>query len=118
MNKKLLMSIAALAVAAVAGYNVYLSKPNTMGLSDLAKANVEALAIIEISPTGSCFTDVKTEKKTKYPGNGGMPVTISYCEEHICYRGDNARVCTEGKKCDFYDNSNTSFDNVCQISCL
>ena len=44
MNKKLLMSIAALAVAAVAGYNVYQSRTNTMGLSDLALANVEALA--------------------------------------------------------------------------
>ena len=117
MRKKLFLVIAALAVAVVSGYNVYLSKPNIMGLSDLAKANVEALAIIEISPTGTCFTDVKTEKKTKYPGNGGQPITISYCENHICYRGDNARTCTEGEKCEFYDNSQTSFDNVCQIFC-
>ena len=44
MNKKLLLSIAALAVAAVAGYNVYQSRTSTMRLSDLALANVEALA--------------------------------------------------------------------------
>ncbi|MBR2455998.1 MAG: NVEALA domain-containing protein [Bacteroidaceae bacterium] len=55
MNKKLLLSIAALAVAAVAGYNVYQSRTNTMGLSDLALANVEALATREqVNDTG-CY---------------------------------------------------------------
>ena len=44
MRRKLFLGIAALAVAAVAGYNVYQSRTSTMGLSDLALANVEALA--------------------------------------------------------------------------
>lgn len=118
MKRKMFLGIAAVAVAVVSGYNVYQARTSTKGLSDLAKANVEALAIIETSPTGSCFTHVQTEKKTKYSGNGGAPVTISYCENHICFRGDNARTCTEGVKCEFYDNSQTPFDNVCQISCL
>jgi len=44
MKRKMFLGIAALAVAVVSGYNVYLSKPSTKGLSDLALANVEALA--------------------------------------------------------------------------
>ena len=48
MRKKLFLGIAALAVAVVSGYNVYQAKTSTMGLSDLALANVEALADGEI----------------------------------------------------------------------
>ena len=48
MNKKIIMGIAALAVAVVSGYNVYQARTSTMGLSDLALANVEALADGEI----------------------------------------------------------------------
>ena len=47
MRKQLFLSISALAVAVLSGYNMYFSKPNTKGLSDLALANVEALAVKE-----------------------------------------------------------------------
>jgi hypothetical protein len=44
MRKKILSAIAVVAVAAVAGYNVYTAQKNDMKLSDLTLANVEALA--------------------------------------------------------------------------
>lgn len=44
MKRKMFLGIAALAVAVVSGYNVYQARTSTMGLSDLALANVEALA--------------------------------------------------------------------------
>ena len=43
MKKKLMGIVAIIAIAAVAGYNVYASRSNVK-LSDLALANVEALA--------------------------------------------------------------------------
>lgn len=43
MKKKMMGIIAIVAVAAVAGYNVYTSQKNVK-LSDLALANIEALA--------------------------------------------------------------------------
>lgn len=43
MKKKVLGIIAVVAIAAVAGYNVYTSQNNS-NLSDLALANMEALA--------------------------------------------------------------------------
>ncbi|WP_288361125.1 NVEALA domain-containing protein [uncultured Bacteroides sp.] len=43
MKKKLMGLIAIVAVAAVAGYNIYTSQSNVK-LSDLALANIEALA--------------------------------------------------------------------------
>ena len=47
MKRKMFLGIAALAVAVVSGYNVYQARTSTKGLSDLALANVEALARIE-----------------------------------------------------------------------
>jgi len=44
MKRKMFLGIAALAVAVVSGYNVYQARTSTKGLSDLALANVEALA--------------------------------------------------------------------------
>ena len=43
MKKKLMGIVTIIAIAAVAGYNVYASRSNVK-LSDLALANVEALA--------------------------------------------------------------------------
>lgn len=48
MKRKIFLGIAALAVAVVSGYNVYQARTSTKGLSDLALANVEALADGEI----------------------------------------------------------------------
>lgn len=44
MKKKILGVIAIVAVAAVAGYNVYTSQSSNVKLSDLALSNIEALA--------------------------------------------------------------------------
>lgn len=44
MKKKIMGLIAVVAIATVAGYNVYTSQNNNGKLSDLALANVEALA--------------------------------------------------------------------------
>ena len=48
MKRKMFLGIAAVAVAVVSGYNVYQARTSTKGLSDLALANVEALADGEI----------------------------------------------------------------------
>lgn len=44
MKKTIIISFVCLAVAMFAGYNAYLSNIKTKGLSDLALANIEALA--------------------------------------------------------------------------
>lgn len=44
MKKKIMGLIAVVAIAAVAGYNVYTSQ-NNVRLSDLALANIEAMAL-------------------------------------------------------------------------
>lgn len=59
MKKKIMGLIAIVAIAAVAGYNVYASQYN-MKLSDLALANVEALANdgesgYSCSATANCY---------------------------------------------------------------
>ena len=50
MKRKMFLGIAAVAVAVVSGYNVYQARTSTKGLSDLALANVEALAKMEGFP--------------------------------------------------------------------
>lgn len=50
MRRKMFLGIAALAIAVVSGYNVYQARTSTKGLSDLALANVEALAVKEGFP--------------------------------------------------------------------
>ena len=52
MNKKFFLGITALAVAFVSGYNVYRVNVNSVKLSDLAMANVEALSMNEIIAEG------------------------------------------------------------------
>ena len=52
MKKKLMGIVTIIAIAAVAGYNVYASRSNVK-LSDLALANVEALAFREDDSEGS-----------------------------------------------------------------
>ena len=51
MKKKLMGIVTIIAIAAVAGYNVYASRSNVK-LSDLALANVEALAFREDDSKG------------------------------------------------------------------
>jgi hypothetical protein len=56
MRKKILSVIAVVAVAAVAGYNVYTAQKSDVVLSDIALANVEALAEDEWG-LYNCFWD-------------------------------------------------------------
>jgi hypothetical protein len=48
MKKKIFIGFAALAVAAVAAWNVYLASAQSNELSDLMLANIEALAYYEL----------------------------------------------------------------------
>jgi len=67
MKKKLLSSLAVLAVAAVATFNVSLdSKKN--GLTDVMLANVEALAQ-EPGSFGACFIEKDTYNSCNYYNN-------------------------------------------------
>ena len=56
MKKKLMGIVTIIAIAAVAGYNVYASRSNVK-LSDLALANVEALADGEGTNAGYCYLE-------------------------------------------------------------
>lgn len=53
MKKKILGIIAVVAIAAIAGHNIYTSQ-NDVKLSDLAMANIEALAQSSESSDGNC----------------------------------------------------------------
>jgi len=62
MNKKsfrlkVLSGLCALAIIVVAGYGVKTSMSNDTQLSDLARANIEALANYEITFPGLCMGD-------------------------------------------------------------
>ena len=68
MKKKIMGLIAVVAIAVVAGYNIYTSQNNNVKLSDLALSNIEALAnsgeggvTIKCCAAlwGSCKDDVK-----------------------------------------------------------
>ncbi|MDR1373082.1 MAG: NVEALA domain-containing protein [Dysgonamonadaceae bacterium] len=59
---------AALVIAGLAGYNVYLSNSNESAMSDVSLANVEALADGEISKGDSCY-------KGSY--NSTLPLAVS-----------------------------------------
>lgn len=54
MNRKLFLSIATLAIVVVSGYNMYRANVNSVKLSELALANVEALSVNEVNPS-NCF---------------------------------------------------------------
>ena len=54
MSKTILKTLAVVAFAMIAGYNVYQAHSETEGMSELMLANVEALA--------DCESPVKTEK--------------------------------------------------------
>ena len=50
MSKTILKTLAVVAFAMIAGYNVYQSNSKTEGMSELMLANVEALAGYEYNP--------------------------------------------------------------------
>lgn len=101
------------------GYNVHRSQSLMNKLSDLALANVEALAEGDvINGNGTCYTEKNTTKVTRVPSGGGEPVLISVCEEHVCYPGTNGRSCSEGNSCKYYDGSGQSFDEIISKSCI
>jgi hypothetical protein len=107
MKKKIFISFAALAVAAVAAWNVYLANAQSNELSDLMLANVEALAEKEhggynknpidiwkygltkdeISIAKSCFED-QTDK------GGGPHVYVKTANE--CQDGGTTNCDSEG----------------------
>jgi hypothetical protein len=60
MNKKISGFLAAMMIAAVAAWNVSFSS-ETNGMSDVALANVEALADIECTAFSNCGTDCPGE---------------------------------------------------------
>lgn len=55
MKQKIMSIIAVVAIAAITGYNVYTSQ-NNVKLSDLALANIEALASSGEGSQGDCET--------------------------------------------------------------
>lgn len=119
MDKKLFLSIATLAIVVVSGYNMYRANINSVKLSDLALANVEALSIYEVYPNGYCYSDVRTEKEYKEPSNGGGRTLIKHCEYHSCNMSPNgSRTCTQGDKCEYPNEPYNSYDNVLDIPCV
>lgn len=96
MKKTIIISFVCLAVAMFAGYNVYLSNVKTKGLSDLALANVEALAVGDYIPGTGCGEEV--EYKTKFTNyDGSFRVTFQY----KCI-GLMTGSCLKGKYIEYY----------------
>ena len=119
MNKKLFLSIATLAIVVVSGYNMYRANINSVELSDLALANVEALSVNEVNPNGYCYSDVRIEKEYKEPSNGGERTLLKHCEYHSCNMSPNgSRTCTEGEKCEFPKEPNKSYGVIYDIPCV
>lgn len=117
MNKKFFLGITALAVAFVSGYNVYRVNVNSVKLSDLAMANVEALSMNETNPNGYCYSDVRTEIENKQPSNG-EEILIKHCVHYSCYSSSNDGNCKDGSKCDFPTEPHNSYDNVFDMPCV
>lgn len=64
MGKKIIGVIAFAAIAVAAGWNYQQNKQN-VELSDLALANIEALASGEESGTGKCYNSITTQPGSK-----------------------------------------------------
>ena len=77
MKRKMFLGIAAVAVAVVSGYNVYQARTSTKGLSDLALANVEALARIEIDKECPDPYDIVNHIYSFEPRTGTFHVDVS-----------------------------------------
>ncbi len=75
MKKKNLSGVFALALLATAGFGVHKSMKSNVGLSDLALANVEALANGENggTPVRTCYTGTIYE-------DAGSPTSIQPCD--------------------------------------
>ena len=96
MKKTIIRSLAFAALAIVAGYNVYQSNVKTNDLSDLALANVEALAVGDYIPGTGCGEEV--EYKTKFTNyDGSFRVTFQY----KCI-GLMTGSCLKGKYIEYY----------------
>lgn len=79
MNKKLYAIILLAVVSMFAGYNVYQNLKSDVTLSDLALANVEALADDEINPL--CPNGCITKKPKGCYCNGWYPNLQEYGEK-------------------------------------
>lgn len=94
MKKKILSGLFALALLATAGYGVNKSTKSNVNLSDLALANVEALANNEGPGIGEPGEDYK------------YVVLFEIGRENICVNGNVIRIVTYGSDC-YFDGSLT-----------
>lgn len=98
MRKKILSGIFALALLATTGYGVQKSMKNNANLSDLALANVEALAQNEGKPNEiPCYGTIRVQLKNS---NKYEPVwNVTKCNGCIsvnCYEYKDSGICTTG----------------------
>jgi len=102
MKKTIIRSIALAALAIVAGYNVYQSNVKTNDLSDLALANVEALANLEgFVFVGDASTVTKGVKNVIYTDMGRdddciMGRTQYVYKIYVSCLGEGNLPCREG----------------------
>jgi hypothetical protein len=76
MKKKIFISFAALAVAAVAAWNVYLASAQSNELSELMLANVEALATGETGGSSKWFSNLNWVECPLSKVNGAVAIII------------------------------------------
>ncbi len=93
MKKNILKVTLVAAFALVAGYNVYISQKSDIGMSDLALANIEALASDENSGSGrrSCYNTWR-----KAPNDDSLAFGDWICQECESYwllEGRNRSSC-------------------------
>lgn len=93
MKKTIIISFVCLAVAMVAGYNVYQSNVKTKGLSDLALANVEALANFEWV-NGKGWTCFKYLVDDVYNENFMVVKYCGDCSTHSATHVNDGSYCT------------------------
>ena len=96
MKKKILGGFAVLAVAVAVAFNVNMNSEKNE-LSDLALANVEALAEEDASKEGK-YSPTKT-KITTYEYNEDGSVKKSKAIEVICCPSGSAKECTAHSEC-------------------
>ena len=91
MKKKILSGVFALALLATAGFGVQKSMKSNVGLSDLALANVEALAQNEDGGSGEFWCSTYDQYVDNYE---------SYCSEtgrYVIRVKYTSRACNNGK---------------------
>jgi hypothetical protein len=86
MKKKIFISFAALAVAAVAAWNVYLASAQSNNeMSELMLANVEALATGEENGNAACIT-IYNHYEDPIPCGFGQTINGLIADHYFCGR--------------------------------